>query len=471
MEGILFTAGWTAVMVVVAVAVRQDYKKRVAWFRDAADELGLSVTTRFLGHGVKMEGHVGPVYVRLEEKHKGKHDRFITLRAISSRIPRELGLHREKGGGWLDRFRAPEEDHLVGDARFDAEVVVQGPVREALARLGAETRALWRTELARLDSTLRDRRLDRKLPYRSPASTLIREARTAVEMLRGLELEVDLPAALARNAAEDPFPGVRFRNLEVLQDDFPGRPESEVASRAALEDEDPAVRVRGAALLGEEGIPVLRSLAVPSTSSEEERREAARHGLHVTGVPAPVQVAALRRLLHLLEPADLEPILTEQLERGSGKPRRLAVQAVGSLGLAGCVPQLRALAAGADEETATALADAFGRIGHEGAEEDLTPLLNHPARPVRHRAARGLGLCGTVTAVPALRAVAGRHPLDRELTRIVEDAVTAIQSRVEGAEAGQLTLAEAEGERGSLSLADEDGAGELAIVDERGEPG
>jgi HEAT repeat protein len=133
----------------------------------------------------------------------------------------------------------------------------------------------------------------------------------------------------------------------------------------------------------------------------------------------------------------------------------------------GCVPLLRRLASSTDEETAAALADAFGRLGHDGAEHDLVRYIDHAASSVRHRAARGLGICGTVEAVPRLRAAVSRRPQDRELARLVDEAIAAIRSRLQGAEAGQLTLAEGELDRGALSLAGEGAAGDLSTVEDR----
>lgn len=66
-------------------------------------------------------------------------------------------------------------------------------------------------------------------------------------------------------------------------------------------------------------------------------------------------------------------------------------------------------------------------------------------------AANALGRIGSVAAVLPLREAAERSWLDRELRRVTRLAIAEIQSRLQGASPGQLSLAQAEA--GQLSLA------------------
>jgi HEAT repeat protein len=76
------------------------------------------------------------------------------------------------------------------------------------------------------------------------------------------------------------------------------------------------------------------------------------------------------------------------------------------------------------------------------AAPSAVALLHSPARDVRIAAVATLGSIGTVAVVEALRAAAASHsPLDFELHRTVSAAIAAIQSRAQGAAAGQLSLA------------------------------
>jgi hypothetical protein len=72
-----------------------------------------------------------------------------------------------------------------------------------------------------------------------------------------------------------------------------------------------------------------------------------------------------------------------------------------------------------------------------------------------------LAQCGTVAAVPLLRAASDDDTLGFSLRRAVGQAIARIQSRLEGAEAGQLAVADG-GDAGQVSLADST-AGQLSL--------
>lgn len=449
--------------------IKVEFDKRRAVYREAAEELGLRVEASFGRWVFRMEGYVGPIHVTVEERQKGEDRHLTKLQLTPGGLPDELGFSLQSGGGWRQLFERPGEDHLVGDTLFDEEVVVEGPPREALARLDRETRDLLLKELRWSVTKVVNGVLTRTIPERLPASALIRHVETLAALLDHLKLRDGVAEALARNVARDPVGGVRLRNLEVLQDDFPRSAEAESASRIALNDEDPAVRLQGAAHLGEEGFPVLIDLVTSTEEpTPEQRAEAARHGKHLGGIPDHVRVAAFRYLLHAFDDERIEPIVLHQLEHGEGRVRRLAVQAAGSLRLESSLSALHRVLPDADEDTAVALAEAFGRLAYPTAEDDLHLLLRHPSARVRLRAASTLAACGTARSVEPLRAAVVSSRGERDLTRVMEDAIAAIQSRIEGAEAGQLSLAQTEAEQGALSLAGGGGVGDLSLAP--GEP-
>jgi hypothetical protein len=80
--------------------------------------------------------------------------------------------------------------------------------------------------------------------------------------------------------------------------------------------------------------------------------------------------------------------------------------------------------------------------------------------PVVRAAVDALALTGSAAAVPALRAAVDGHPLDLGLRRAASKAIARIQSRLTGAEAGQVSVAD--DESGQLAIADSD-AGRLSL--------
>lgn len=93
-------------------------------------------------------------------------------------------------------------------------------------------------------------------------------------------------------------------------------------------------------------------------------------------------------------------------------------------------------------------------------EPTLLERIEHPEVAMALVAAEALGQMGTAAAVPALRELAERG--ERELARAARQAIAEIQSRLEGAERGQLSLAGSEA--GALSLAEETEPGRLSLA-------
>ena len=90
------------------------------------------------------------------------------------------------------------------------------------------------------------------------------------------------------------------------------------------------------------------------------------------------------------------------------------------------------------------------------------------ARELRLAAIRALGTVGTAASVEPLLAFLEGRRLDAETRQGIRDAVGAIQSRLAGAEAGQLSLAAASPGSGWLSVAAPGaGQGDLSLLSGR----
>lgn len=93
---------------------------------------------------------------------------------------------------------------------------------------------------------------------------------------------------------------------------------------------------------------------------------------------------------------------------------------------------------------------ALASLEAAGAERALARLL--PLGAYNLAAAEALGRVGTVESVPALRPIAEAGLLDTPLKRAARQAILAIQRRLQGAEAGQLSEAGPGAEAGALTV-------------------
>lgn len=129
---------------------------------------------------------------------------------------------------------------------------------------------------------------------------------------------------------------------------------------------------------------------------------------------------------------------------------------------------MQSLMMGPDLEVAVAACEAVMARGDGQAEARLIALLEDPSTDVRRRAAEVLGRHGTVAAVEALLQCAERGWVvgSGEAQDAARAAVTQIQSRLQGAEGGRLSLVEVTADDGALSVVDR--AGALTMADAAG---
>lgn len=317
----------------------------------------------------------------------------------------------------------------LGDPSFDREIQVLGQEALALAVLDRDTRhelsellrgVPWEDNGRWMDwgGSFSGELLAARLPHPEPASeeTLFRQVSRVLDALLRLAQCLARPADVAERLGsrlrEEPEAGVRRQALRVLLRDFPQHPATRKLLPALCSDPDERVRLAAALALGREGRKTLLALVEASSTSEGSATRAVR-GLG-EALPFELAVSTLRRAL-----------------------------VVGQLDLAeACLDQL-----------------ATG--GRSEAEQPFLDTLRHHQPAVVRAAVRGLGKVGAVTAVPALRDVAARWP--GELAADTRQAIAEIQARLEGAEAGQLTLAASD--VGQLSLAGGE-AGTLALTQE-----
>ena len=226
-----------------------------------------------------------------------------------------------------------------------------------------------------------------------------------------LAARIDVASELAKSARTDSVSGVRLMCLRTLLREHANH--ANPVLRDAVGDKDAEVRLEAATALGPDGVPVLQAL-VADASVEDAVGARAAEALG-DGMPADVARATLRQEL-----------------AASSSRHRLA--------------------------TACACASALGLRG-EPQDEDLLlqALPEGRDEELRLAAARALGAVGSVRAVPSLADMDSSD--SAALRRAGREAIAAIQSRLQGATPGQLSLGTVES--GQVALAD-DVAGRLS---------
>jgi hypothetical protein len=307
----------------------------------------------------------------------------------------------------------PSLDFKTGDAPFDKKLRLGGesavlagamsaPVRAALVEIVARSRA-FRLEARGL--RCQSPRLD------AAPEEVARLVDFMVYVAAHLEALPPSPEAqLLANVRQDPVGEVRLNCALLLDQEFGHTDERIALPDVLMVDPDPHLQLMGASL-GRPGSPRAIEVALEILAGDEAewRKEAA----------------------WLLR------------DHGSGEH----------------VPALLAALPEEDPAAAEAVAEALGRLGDPGVEAPLVRLLLHPGHSARAAAAEGLARLGTVAAVEALLEVAG------PAKKAARAAVAAIQSRLEGAEAGRLAVVDGDDAAGRLSEARWD-EGALAIADE-----
>jgi len=413
----------------------------MAW-KLAAEELGLESTPPQWMQRRSLRGRMDGLSVEVTEKAANKATHTVYTVRLPAPVPEDLRLSAEN---FLTQVsaRLGNEDLQTGDELFDAAVLVRGEESELLARLTQPARRALQA-LIEKGAKLESGKLELVLKTQVSAEyELIDTLRELVAAARLFHLEGrSVPESLARNAAGDPEALVRLRNLSALFRDHPRTEAARQAAAKALEDSDPAVRLRAAEFLpGAGASPVLTALV----RSDE-----------VTWVRA----EALRVLSRQCAYAEISDTVALALRADEEELRQEAVRAVARGGDHAKADALVEMANAPSPPLAEALAEAFGQLGGPRAEEALLRLLAHESDRVRVLAAEALGKIGTVRAVEPLLPLT-RGLLGGELQQAAREAVRHIQGRLGDVAAGGLAVVDDQG--GALSLPTEEGA--VAVVE------
>jgi plasmid stability protein len=403
-------------------------------------------------HGVKVygwawkweiQGQAGPLKVKIAST---RHNSQVVIVIPGPPDFSEVSIRRESKTLWKTR------EIEIGSEAFDDTFFITGPVKLVYALLDAETRdQLLRVNRAftvpgsRLQiagGELLAETVDDQIPLILPRLLNVGER---------FARPVDVERRLARNATHDPEAGVRLQNLLLLIRELPEDWRTLKVLRTARSDKSPEIRLRAGKALGPEGYPTLLQLA-ESLKNDDVSAEA---------------VSVLGRELSFER---TKTILFSALRHHHPQTVRACLETLGRGGDASAVGVLVEVMEHEQEESAAFAAQALGTVGSPAAEGPLILALQRDQANLRVAAANALGHVGSQAAVLPLKEAAERFPRDPELNLATRQAIAEIQSRLQGATPGQLSLAGAEvgqlslaqGEAGQLSLAT-DQVGQLSI--------
>jgi HEAT repeat protein len=417
---------------ILGVGLVQRHRRLQAW-QAAAAACGLEAV-KTSGWRLQLTARAGPLDVGIETcGNKGRYTRIV-LQVPGLKNLRKVRIRREP----LLRLG---QEIVTGDAPFDSTFFIEGPMRQVLALLDAETRRLigFANSEGQLEvsaGTVRAEHISsEQVSYILPL---------LLDIGRRLSQPLDVLRRLTENACRDPEPGVRLSNLLLLVRELPGEPWTVEALRTACSDPSPGIRLRAAQELGAEGRGVLLNLA----EGLEDDASSAQAVSHL-GRELPFERT--------------QSILFEALRRRRVQTARACLEALGQSGDAAAVDALAKVVALEKGELAPAAALALGATGSPAAEAPLIEALQREEADLRIAAASALSRVGSVEAVLPLKEAAERSWLDLELRRATRQAIAEIQSRLQGASPGQLSLAGTEA--GQLSLI-QDEAGQLSLPPE-----
>jgi hypothetical protein len=339
----------------------------------------------------------------------------------------------------------------IGDEYFDAEFFIGGSAQLVFALLDAEMRRLLVDVKARGRLEISSGQVQSILSKDEDIPDVLP---LLLDICKRFAPTLEIPSRLAENANQDPEPGVRLQNLLLLIRELPNDPGTPEVLRRACSDPSPAIQLRAAKALGAEARGVLLEIA---------------EGLKDDAVSAEA-VSTLDRELPFERAT---AILDGTLSRRYLQTPRVCLEAIGRSGAGAAVDVLSKVLEKESGELALAAAQGLGATGSPAAEPSLIVALQRDQSDLRLAAANALGRVGSVAAVLPLKEMANRFLLG-EVRKAARQAIAEIQSRVQGASPGQLSLAGAEAgqlslaeaEAGQLSLA-EDPTGQLSLGDDQ----
>ena len=435
---------------VVIWLIGQYSKRRKAAWQQAAQELGLQYTDGGMWKTNHIDGFIGKLSVVIDTftRGSGKNSSTYTrFRVQGAAIPRNLTLKGEGLGTTFSKLFSGE-DVEVDDQPFDRKVLLEGPEAQSVALMSHRARHLTQMLVEHGGRVSEGELYCETRGVSSDAHYMAQIARLLTAL--GEELGQDgttILERLGKNATHDPHPGVRARNLSLLIGDHPKSPATQAAARSALEDSSAPVRLQAAIFLGRAGAASLDALVRGTELGTRGKVKA----LQALGARYP-DAGAIRTL----EAALGDPLLPVRAAAISELARRRHRE---------LVPYLQTMDVPANDPSGLglAVATAARQLGARELEPRIITLLTSADNAVKTAAAQALAACGTVAAVEHLHPHTEGFFTHGPLKKAAREAIATIQSRLQGAEGGRLSVFEA-AEAGAVTLSDD--AGSLSVAEE-----
>lgn len=435
---LIFVLGMMGLYLLVEAFCERRERASSAVWRRAGEELGLVLSKQAPGVTRGLDGVFRGCIMEVHAIPFGAGGERTRIAASHRLIPKDLRIGHEGGLRGLAKV-VSGEDTVLGDLQFDAAANVRGDEAKALAALSQPARAALSTLMAHgFPFKVEDRWVELDLRRQlDDADEIVRFVQEVAEVATQLGL-TSVPEALAWNARHDGVAATRLRNLEALCREHPETPQAVEATEAALADPAPAVRLFAARqVAGDASRAALEALV-----SDLE-------------LPSEVRAEALERLSEIVPYERVAPLVARMLRLPGRRERLAALTAAGRGRDSSLVGPVGELLSAIEPGVAAAAAAALGDIGDPRAEAPLLRALAEDAPDdARREAARALGRLGTVRAVEPLLPLA-RSMVPGALRDAARDAVRGIQSRLEGADAGRLSLVQLDGSAAAgLSVVD-----------------
>lgn len=294
---------------------------------------------------------------------------------------------------WTGQARGRQ---LSGDAEADGAIAVHGDPPMVRAWLDAPTRARLVELFAHIPRPLSLRMERRRATFRGAETLDVTAAR----------VRADVEALVAL------VDGARLSS----------RPELERVVHNALEDPEPEVRERNAAVLGE----------LMSAAGEDARYGAAVRLLSTDQIAIDHRVDLLR-IVRTLPAERIAPLMHRLLDEGELALARRAVSWAGEVEDEESVRHLVKLLRRFDDSSLRlAVVEVLGQIGDSRAQTALLNLLDREEEGLRMHVIRALGRVGGAEAAEQIRPFTKGLFTDRELKKAAREAMTEIEARITG---------------------------------------
>jgi HEAT repeat protein len=449
-------AGLIILLIAGVAAIKDPPSQDFRVWGAVARELGLNFTDKDSERS--LSGTLNGVSVRATYREETEYvNKAPTLRRTldfyaggPGCIPASLALRKDSGGLAFARLVTGDDDDQIGDEQFDDRVELSDLDAYACAALSHAAREQLGHALER-GVEVAQSTLHYEMLWEEPhdAAWLIQRLQWISQLGQLLSVTPEtLHGRLAENAARDPSPRVRLRNLTYLTDAATRSPPRLIADTASalLSDANAPLRLLAAKQLGAQGCLPLLGLASDATLGTALRAEAVQ-ALGAQGG------------------ATLAPALASLAGDAAPEVARAALAAIAAQRLTALVPAVLECAQSPAAAVRAGAAAALAQFGPATAEATLIGLLSDPSPDVQLASAEALGEVGTVTAVEPLLPVAqgfGRA----QLRRAARAAIGRIQSRLGPAEAGLLSLAIDHELAGAVDLVDPAlSVGELSLAE------